>query len=268
MGTAAPTLPSFTLPAVAPGTTSADGPAAPPTCIQALAPPTGPLTPPPIPDWVPASTCALRVTAGSGLVLGGSGLTRGSLALLELATASDLTIVKTASFDGDLVSGDTFSYTIQVTNAGPDAAENVEVTDQVPDGFTIGTVTTSIGSCAAPVNNLVTCTTASLGTGATMTIIIPVTIEDATCGSINNKAKVTATNEPLPQSGVGNSDTVTVRVLCSNVSILKEASESILYPGESFTYTLTVTNEANLFLLDSEIGPPPAFRSPMMCPRS
>ena len=47
----------------------------------------------------------------------------------------DLSIVKTDSAD-PVAPGDSFSYTIVVSNAGPDAAPNVVVTDPVPSAFT------------------------------------------------------------------------------------------------------------------------------------
>ncbi len=56
-------------------------------------------------------------------------------------TPPDLSIVKTASPPGLVLPGETITYTIQVTNDGPGAANNVTVTDDLPTGvtYTVGT---------------------------------------------------------------------------------------------------------------------------------
>ena len=55
---------------------------------------------------------------------------------------ADLSVVKTDSAD-PVLPGDSFSYTIVVTNAGPDDARDVALTDTVPGVLTISAVTSS-----------------------------------------------------------------------------------------------------------------------------
>ena len=50
---------------------------------------------------------------------------------------ADLSLLKTVS-DGTPNVGDVVTFTLSVTNDGPDTANNVEVTDIVPTGYTYG----------------------------------------------------------------------------------------------------------------------------------
>ena len=78
----------------------------------------------------------------------------------------DLSITKVASAATAMI-GDTITWTVTVTNAGPDTATNVVVIDNLPDGleFVSGSLTVPPGvTCAGPV-----CTIASLAPGASGT---------------------------------------------------------------------------------------------------
>src|SRR5262249_35220591 len=66
-----------------------------------------------------------------------------------VAATSDLLITKTDSPD-PVNLGAPLTYTITVSNLGPNAATNVVVTDPLPASVTFSSVTTDKGSCAAP----------------------------------------------------------------------------------------------------------------------
>ena len=56
----------------------------------------------------------------------------------------------TATGDIDpVVVGNPLTYTVTVTNAGPSPATNVGVTDILPAGVTVGTISPSQGTCSA-----------------------------------------------------------------------------------------------------------------------
>ena len=77
-----------------------------------------------------------------------------------VTTSADLSITKTDSAD-PVDPGNSFFYTLTVVNNGPSDASGLTVTDTVPAGFTISSVTSALGSCGN-VGNLATCTLASL----------------------------------------------------------------------------------------------------------
>ncbi len=143
----------------------------------------------PVPDPIPANNSATDTDTVTPIV-------------------DDLSIVKTDSAD-PVAPGDSFSYTIVVSNAGPDAAPNVVVTDPVPPAFTVTGVSSPQGSCTNTAN-LVSCTLASLAAGSTWTITVQVDVPaGATSGSVINTATVTGIGDTtLPNDSATQSTTV------------------------------------------------------------
>ena len=130
------------------------------------------------------------------------GMTAGAMAIAVLIPATaladaDLSITKSDSPDPVTENGQ-LTYTIGVTNAGPDAAANVVVTDDLASSdFDLISVTPSQGSCDTQGGQNISCnlgTIASLGTAA---ITIQVTAKKP--GTVSNTASV-ASSEPDPQS--------------------------------------------------------------------
>ncbi len=156
----------------------------------------------------------------------------------------DLSIVKTDSAD-PVAPGDSFSYTIVVSNAGPDAAPNVVVTDPVPPAFTVAGVTSPQGSCTNTAN-LVSCTLASLAAGSTWTITVQVDVPaDATSGSVINTATVTGIGDTtLPNDSATQSTTVGVLSVASADLVLAiVVDDGTPNEGDVVTYTITVANK-------------------------
>jgi uncharacterized repeat protein (TIGR01451 family) len=79
---------------------------------------------------------------------------------------------------GGIESGESFSYTITVTNTGSATAQDVVVTDSVPAGLTI--VDVDGPGCSSSGNN-VTCNVGDLASGESATITITVTATDDAC---------------------------------------------------------------------------------------
>jgi choice-of-anchor B domain-containing protein len=70
--------------------------------------------------------------------------------------------------------GSTLTYTIDVTNGGPDAATNTVLTDTLPAGVSYLQATASQGSCSESAG-IVTCTLGGLAAGADATVMLAVT---------------------------------------------------------------------------------------------
>ncbi|WP_405368079.1 Ig-like domain-containing protein, partial [Nonlabens sp. Asnod2-A12] len=104
-------------------------------------------------------------------------------ATLTIAQA-DVSIDKVLVDSSPYLVGDTVTYTLTVSNAGPDEATNVVVTD-IPDNLTITNV--SGGACTA-----FPCTIASIASGAANDVTITVTATIDSEGAFSNGATVEA----------------------------------------------------------------------------
>ncbi len=156
----------------------------------------------------------------------------------------DLSIVKTDSAD-PVEPGDSFSYSIVVSNAGPDAAPNVVVTDPVPPAFTVTGVPSPQGSCTDTAN-VVSCTLASLAAGSTWTITVQVDVPaDAVSGSVINTASVTGIGDTTPANDSARQST-TVGIpdpASADLVLTIVVDDGTPNEGDVVTYTITVANK-------------------------
>ncbi len=163
---------------------------------------------------------------------------------------ANLAITKTASASS-VTRGDTLTYTITVQNTGSAAAQNVSVTDNLPNlangTLALGNITTSQGSCTTS-GDTITCQLGTLNASSTVTITIPVTVGLVTnfCSSsttLSNVATVLATGMSSKTS-----QSATTTVNCpgtANLTIQKTASTSQVTRGGTLTYTIVVNNGGN-----------------------
>jgi|GEM_PF-1749578 len=130
----------------------------------------------------------------------GSKVFRYQFALLirPLAEQADLEISKADSPDPVTV-GDNLTYTITVTNRGPDPATKVVVTDTLPSGVTF----VSASPWCVHSAGVVTCNLGTIPAGDSVTITIVVT--PTAPGTISNTA--TVTSDTLDPNTANNSDT-------------------------------------------------------------
>jgi uncharacterized repeat protein (TIGR01451 family) len=126
---------------------------------------------------------------------------------------ADLAITKADSPD-PVTSGAPLTYTLTVTNNGPQDATAVTVTDPLPGNVIFKSASSTQGSCTRstgkkndPKNGTLTCTIGSLASGATATITIVVTPTKA--GTISNTATVT----PSDSTPSDNTATATTTVV-------------------------------------------------------
>jgi uncharacterized repeat protein (TIGR01451 family) len=127
------------------------------------------------------------------------------------APVSDLAIVKTVN-KGTVSAGDTLTYTITATNAGPDAAANAMVSDPLPANTTFVSLTPAAGwSCAS--GPAFPCSVASFASGASATFTEQVQVNAGTPGGtdITN----TATVSPTDSTPTDNTSAVKSTVIAS-----------------------------------------------------
>jgi uncharacterized repeat protein (TIGR01451 family) len=105
------------------------------------------------------------------------------------APRHDLTITQAVS-PAMPIAGEPLFFILTVTNAGPDPASNVVVTDRLPSNATFVDATASQGFCIHDVRGDVICSLGTLGNGQSATVTIQVIPE---AGTITNSAMVNST---------------------------------------------------------------------------
>ncbi len=124
---------------------------------------------------------------------------------LTVKKAADLKI--TGSAPSSVTHSTNFTYSLTVTNLGPNPASTVTVTDTLPTGVTF--VSASVG-CSA-VGLKVTCSLGTMASGATVTVTITVTAPNAP-GTITNTASVKASSATVDVTPADDKSTQTTTV--------------------------------------------------------
>ncbi|MFT3865073.1 MAG: DUF11 domain-containing protein [Solirubrobacterales bacterium] len=150
--------------------------------------------------------------------------------------AADLSIEKSTTAE-TVVPGKEITYDLVVNNNGPDAAESVKVSDDLPEGLTF--VSASEGCTSAA--GAVTCTAPSLAAGSSLTFKVTAKIASSVDHAIDNTAKVTSeTPDPEPENNESESHTPIKGQ--ADLSITKVAAADTVEAGGQIMYTLVVKN--------------------------
>jgi uncharacterized repeat protein (TIGR01451 family) len=164
---------------------------------------------------------------------------------------ADLTLTKTiaanpaAPFPTAGVT-DGATYTLGVTNSGPDTAANVRVDDPLPPSFTPSTVSAPGFSCAiqAAAGGVfaVVCTRPTLAVAdGTLTIAITGTFADSAAGTIvPNGAR--ADSDALDPDPASATDTIDTLLIPAADLQLAKSDGGFVAPGGTATFTLTLFN--------------------------
>src|SRR5205085_6585407 len=165
------------------------------------------------------------------------------------AQTADLLISK--SGPESVSAGDTFDYSIFVSNGGPSSAQNVTVTDTLPAGTTFVALNAS--------TTLFTCTTPSVGSGGTVTCtaaafedesetsftISVKTSPGAPSGIINNTATISSAT-PDPNTS-DNSSTAATGIAATSTASADLSIDSVLgstsaASGSTFSFQVAASN--------------------------
>ncbi len=149
---------------------------------------------------------------------------------------ADLALSKTAT-SRPAFPDQNLAYDLTVRNNGPDAAQNVVVTDQLPADVTF--VSASAGCTVS--GTTVTCGLATLAAGASHTFTVTVRVAASATGTLSNTATTTSDIPDPDTSNNRDSEDVPVEPL-ADLEIVKRALSNRLVPGRQLAYELTVTN--------------------------
>ena len=132
----------------------------------------------------------------------------------------DLSVVK--SGDGGLSAGQTATFSITVSNAGPGAAADSTLSDQLPAGsWTLGGA--DAAACSVNGTNLLTCDFGTIAAGGQKVVTVSTTTVPTECPSIHNSVTVAASNEAPAATGNNSSDADIV-VNCPDIQVVKDGN--------------------------------------------
>src|SRR5256885_1909686 len=125
--------------------------------------------------------------------------------------SADLSITKTGPSSGNVNS--TISYTITISNSGPDAAANASWSDTLPSSLLFISMSQDTGpsmSCTTPEggsNGPINCSIASLSNSTSAKFTLNVLIASGTAGGSTISNTATATSDTFDPNGGNNSST-------------------------------------------------------------
>lgn len=129
------------------------------------------------------------------------------------------------------------TYSLTVTNAGPDDARNTVLTDQIPPITTLTGWSSSRGSCSSPSAGVLSCDLGTLASGSTATV--SVTAFAFADGTATNSASVISDN-PDPNAS-NNAASATTTVLPESDLAVGLSTDATARQGSKSTVTLTGT---------------------------
>ncbi|MEO6689219.1 MAG: DUF11 domain-containing protein, partial [Dokdonella sp.] len=150
------------------------------------------------------------------------------------ALSADISVVKTGP--ANAAPGTNVTYTLTVTNGGPDAATNVVLNDATPAGL-------SFVSASLPCAAGFPCSLGTVAAGGSTIVAVTFAVPANANGSIVNIANVGSdTPDPNPAN---NSSTVTIPIVAvttaADLAVVKSGPASVT-AGTNAVYTLLVTN--------------------------
>ncbi|NER34464.1 MAG: DUF11 domain-containing protein [Oscillatoria sp. SIO1A7] len=153
---------------------------------------------------------------------------------VTFGSSSDLSVNKTVNNSNPSV-GDIITYTIAVTNDGPDTATGVQVSEPLASGLTFQSSSESQGSYDSGTG---TWTVGTLANGASATLTVTVRVDSAS--PITNTA--TASADQTDPDPTDNQSSVTVPDQNADLQLTKTVDNFNPSVGEQVTYTITLRN--------------------------
>jgi uncharacterized repeat protein (TIGR01451 family) len=167
-------------------------------------------------------------------------------ATLPVTSLSDLRITSDTAAPEPVSAGQTLTFSVTVQNAGPSAARTVVLSDLLPAGVTVSSITLPGGAaCNAGIPgdpmHPATCGMDVLAAGASATMTIVTVVSPSVIGSLHSDASASsAVLDPNNSNNYAHTDT-TVRSTADLSVGLADTPDPVV-AGTPLTYTATVTN--------------------------
>jgi uncharacterized repeat protein (TIGR01451 family) len=181
------------------------------------------------------------------------------LASPAAAQSASVSLVKNASTD-PVAPGATLTYTLSISNEGPDDALNVVVSDPLPAGTTFSAITVPGGwNCTTPavgVNGTVNCSIPDFAPVSAL-ISIDVVVGALPDGTLlTNTATVTSTTpDPDPNDNSSTTNT-TVTTPVATLTVTKTGAPNPVDAGNDLSYTITASNNGSVVLDTATVTDP------------
>ena len=148
----------------------------------------------------------------------------------------DLSIDKTPDAQ-NINAGENVVFTIQVDNAGPGTAKDVQLSDNLPGGVAGAWVEDPDNTdCTITGGNQLDCDFGDLTSGASKTVTVKAPTDAQNCATYDNTADLTSTNAP------DDSDDGQVTCQPPGLGVIKTAVQGTINAGEDAVFDITVTN--------------------------
>lgn len=165
-------------------------------------------------------------------------------AYVAINTVADLHITKTCP--AAVIAGNQITYTITVTNNGPDYAENVHIIDTFPAGISsISWTAVYTGGATGPVSGTgnLNLDLGMLPAGGSCIITVTGTVLSSMPAGTVITNTATVSTSSIEQAPGDNSATATTTVITqSNMNISKTVDKARPNAGDTVTFTVTVRN--------------------------
>ena len=167
-------------------------------------------------------------------------------ATVSLNTTALADVALTMTGPGSVVAGTPIAWTLSAHNGGPSDAANTTITDTVPAGVTITSVSMPGATCVTGVAGDPTqpavCSLGTLASGSTSsTMTVSATVNPRTTGTLQNNARVASAtfDGNLANNLATASTTVTVQ---SSIAVSIAATPNPVTAGTPLSYQLTVSD--------------------------
>jgi uncharacterized repeat protein (TIGR01451 family) len=161
----------------------------------------------------------------------------------NVAGSADMSITKSGA--ATATAGTNLTYTVTVSNAGPDSAVSATWQDTLPAALQFVSLKQDTGptaSCTTPAagsSGLVSCSLGTLPNAGSAQFTLVVRVRSSASGSVSNTATVSVTDSVDPNGSNNSSTAMTTVTRSADLSATKSAPASVV-AGTDLTYTVVV----------------------------